>query len=73
MHKARSYEGELEPSQFVNVWVEDAVHKANAGALVRVLIWQLDVDLPKSALEGRCMVSICMCIWKGPTYCPRVP
>lgn len=73
MHKARLYGGDLEPSQFINVWVEDAVHKANAGALVRVLIGQLDVDLPESALEGRCMVSIGMCIWKGSTYCPRAP
>jgi hypothetical protein len=43
--------------QFVDVRVEDAVNEANAGALVRVLIGQLDVDLPESALEGCCMVS----------------
>ena len=73
MHKARFYRGELEPSQFVNVWMEDAVHKTNAGALVRVLIGQLNVDLPESALKWRYMVSICMCIWKGPTYCLQAP
>lgn len=73
MHEARFYEGELKHSQFVNVWVENAVHESDAGALVRILVGQLDVDLPESALEGCCMVSTCMCIWEGPTYCPRAP
>jgi hypothetical protein len=40
--------------QLVNVGVEDAVHKPNAGALVRVLVRQLNVDLPETALEGCC-------------------
>jgi predicted dinucleotide-utilizing enzyme len=39
--------------QLVDVWVEDAVHEAYARTLVRILIWQLDVDLPESASE-RC-------------------
>jgi hypothetical protein len=34
--------------------VEDAVHKPNARALVRVLVRQLNVDLPETALEGCC-------------------
>jgi hypothetical protein len=40
--------------QLVDVGVEDAVHKPNARALVRVLIRQLNVDLPETALEGCC-------------------
>lgn len=44
-------------SQFVDVGVEDAVYEANARALVRVLVGQLYVDLPKSTLERRWLVS----------------
>jgi hypothetical protein len=34
--------------------MEYPVHEADAGALVWVLVWELDVDLPETALEGRC-------------------
>lgn len=37
--------------------MEDAVNEANAGALVGVLIGQLDVDLPEPSLEWRYSVS----------------
>lgn len=37
--------------------MEDTIHEANARALVRVLVGQLDVDLPKPTLERRCTVS----------------
>jgi len=39
--------------QFINVGVEYPVHEADAGTLVRVLIRQLDVNLPETALK-RC-------------------
>ena len=39
--------------QFVDVRVEDLVHKANTGAFIRVLLRQLDMDLPYTALIGR--------------------
>ena len=38
-------------SQFINIRVEDTVHEANAGALVGVLVGQLDVNLPETTLE----------------------
>lgn len=41
-------------SQFIDIWVEDAVYEANARALIRVLVGQLDMNLPESTLEGRC-------------------
>ena len=59
--------------QFIDVRVEDAVYEANARALVRVLIGELDVDLPKSTLEGCYMVSGCSCTRERPTYCPQAP
>jgi hypothetical protein len=34
--------------------VEYPVHEADARALVWVLVWQLDVDLPEAAFEGSC-------------------
>lgn len=40
--------------QFINIRVEDAVHEADAWALVRILVRELDVDFPKSTLE-RCL------------------
>jgi hypothetical protein len=43
--------------QFIDVGVEYPVHEADARTLVRVLVWQLDVDLPEAALEGRCWLS----------------
>lgn len=39
-------------AQLVDVGVEYAVHEANAGALVGVLVGQLDMDLPQTAGEG---------------------
>jgi hypothetical protein len=43
--------------QLIDVWVENAVHEAYARTLVRILIWQLDVDLPESASEWCCVSS----------------
>ncbi len=45
--------------------MEDAVYEANTGALVRVLIGQLDMYLPESTLEGCCMVSGHSCTSKN--------
>ena len=39
--------------QLINIRVEYLVHEAYAGGLERVLIGQLDVDLPDAACE-RC-------------------
>jgi hypothetical protein len=36
-------------TQFIDVWMEDAIHKSNTRALIWILIWQLDVDLPQTA------------------------
>ena len=49
LHAARAGGG----IQLVDVGVEDAVDKADAGALVGILVGQLDVDFPQAALEGR--------------------
>jgi hypothetical protein len=38
--------------QLVDVGMENAVHEADARTLVRILIGQLDVDLPKTTSEG---------------------
>jgi hypothetical protein len=40
--------------QFIDVWVKYPVNEAYAGALVRILVGQLDVDLPVAALEWCC-------------------
>ena len=40
--------------QLIDVGVKYAVDEADAGRLVGVLIRELDVDLPKAALEGCC-------------------
>jgi hypothetical protein len=42
--------------ELVDVGVEDAVDKADAGRLVRVLVGELDVDFPEPAEEGCCRV-----------------
>jgi hypothetical protein len=39
--------------RLVDIRVEDLVHKANTGALVRVLLRQLDMNLPYTAFIGR--------------------
>jgi hypothetical protein len=38
--------------QLIDVGVEYPVHEADAGALVRILIWQLHVNLPEATFEG---------------------
>ena len=40
--------------QFVNVRVEDLVHETDTGRLERVLIGELDMDLPHTAGEWCC-------------------
>lgn len=40
--------------QLVDVGVEDAVHEADAGGFVWVLVGELNVDFPEAALEGCC-------------------
>lgn len=44
----------MDSIQLVDVGVEYPVNEADAGALVWILVWQLDVDLPESAFEWRC-------------------
>jgi hypothetical protein len=39
--------------QFVDVGVKYSIYEADAGTLVGILVWQLDVDLPEAALK-RC-------------------
>ena len=43
--------------QFVDVGVEYPVHKADARTLVRILIRELDMDFPETALERSCSSS----------------
>jgi hypothetical protein len=38
--------------QLVDVGMEDAVHKSNARGFVRILVRDLDMDLPNTAGEG---------------------
>lgn len=55
LRRARQFAGPSvggRDGQLVDIGVEDAVHEADAGALVGVLVGQLDVDLPEAALEG---------------------
>jgi hypothetical protein len=40
--------------QLIDVWMEDAVHEADARRFVRVLVWYFDVDFPVAAGEGCC-------------------
>lgn len=47
-------EGERVAIQFVDVGMKYPVRKTNTGALVWVLLGQLDVNLPSSAFEGCC-------------------
>jgi hypothetical protein len=44
--------------QLIDIRMEDSVHEADAGALVRILVWYFDVDLPVAAGEGRCAMSV---------------
>ncbi len=32
--------------QFIDIWMEDFIYKPNTRTLVRVLFWQLHVNLP---------------------------
>lgn len=41
-------------ARFIYVWVENSVDKADRGRLVRVLVGELDVDLPHAPVERRC-------------------
>jgi hypothetical protein len=43
--------------QFVDVGMEYPVYEADARTFVRILIRQLNVDLPEAALERCCMAS----------------
>ena len=43
--------------QFIDIGVEDAIHEADTRRLVRVLVGQLDVDLPNAAFERGCIFS----------------
>jgi hypothetical protein len=36
----------IEYAQLIDVWMENAIHESNARALIGILIWQLDMDLP---------------------------
>jgi len=45
-------------AQLVYVWMEDAIDEADAGGLVWVLVWELDVYFPESSLEWCCFLSI---------------
>lgn len=38
--------------QFVDVGMEDLVHESDAGRLERVLVWELNVNLPDATSEG---------------------
>lgn len=40
--------------QLIDVGVEDAIDKSNTGALIRILIGELDVNFPMAASERRC-------------------
>ena len=40
--------------QFIDIGMEDAVDEADTWTLVGILIWELDMDLPKAASEGSC-------------------
>jgi hypothetical protein len=42
----------MDYSQFINIGVENLVHESNAGAFVRVLVWQFDVNLPDASSKG---------------------
>jgi len=48
-------EGSGRAIQFIDVGMEDAVNKSDAGTLVGVLVGELDVDLPEATFEWRCM------------------
>jgi hypothetical protein len=38
--------------QLIDIGMKYSVHEANAGALIGILVGELDMDLPKSAGEG---------------------
>lgn len=48
-------EGSGSVVQFIDVGMEDAVNKSDAGTLVGVLVGELDVDLPEATFEWRCV------------------
>lgn len=54
----RTYTPEKGIEQFINIWVEDAIHKADAWAFIRVLIWELYMDFPETTLKWSCETMI---------------
>jgi hypothetical protein len=45
-------------AQFIDIGVEYAIHESNAGALVGVLVRELDMNFPEAALERCCDMSV---------------
>lgn len=39
--------------QFINIWMENAIDEANAGAFVGVLVGKLHMNLPQATCEWR--------------------
>jgi len=37
--------------EFVDIWMENAVHKTDGRRFVRILVWDFDVDLPLTTGE----------------------
>jgi len=60
--------------QLVDVGMEYAVYEAYAGALIGILVGELDVDLPGAALEGCyfCQLEACYVACKA-AYSLLVP
>jgi hypothetical protein len=48
--------------QLIDVGVEYPVHETNARALVRILVWEFDVDFPEAAGEGCCYPLVFVCV-----------
>lgn len=38
--------------QFIDVWMEDSIYKANAGAFVGILVGKFYMDFPQTTKEG---------------------
>jgi hypothetical protein len=45
---------DMSSSHLVNIWMEDPVDESNGWGLVRIRVWQLDMDLPNTALVRTC-------------------
>lgn len=61
--------------QLIDVGMEYSIHESDAGTLVRILVGELDVNLPETALEGCCDASVMsqMSLIFRATHCPRDP